>query len=85
MASIINGNWTPQGMRRTAATLMFKELKINPTIINECHNHDTRSQVDKRYLHYDFAEEKKEVCLKLGQWLSILLTASNVTHIKLRA
>lgn len=85
LADGVNGNWTPHDMRRTAATIMFKELKINPTIINECQNHDTRSQVDKHYLQYDYAEEKKEAWLKLGQWLQILLTESNISHMKVAA
>jgi integrase len=77
-----NGNWTPHDMRRTAATIMLRSLKINRDYINECQNHDMRSQVDKHYLHYDYADEKKDAWIKLGNYLDILINQENVTHLK---
>ena len=72
--SLVLGNqeWTPHDLRRTGATMM-QRLKIPRDIINLCQNHVVGSKVDRHYLLHDYAEEKKEAWLKLGNNLSQII------------
>ena len=65
--------WTPHDLRRTGATMM-QSIKIPRDIINLCQNHVIGSKVDRHYLHYDYASEKKDAWHKLGDLLQKILT-----------
>jgi integrase len=73
-----NGEWTPHDLRRTASTMM-QSLRISPDVIDRCQNHALPgSKVRRHYLHYDYAEEKREAWRLLGDRLDAILTGSNV-------
>lgn len=68
-----NGEWTPHDLRRTGATYM-QALKIPLDIIDRCQNHVLGgSRVRRHYLHYDYADEKREAWEKLGRRLEEIL------------
>lgn len=64
--------WTPHDLRRTGATMM-QSLKVSRDVINLCQNHVIGSKVDRHYLHYDYAEEKKNAWLALGNKIEEIL------------
>lgn len=67
------GEWTPHDLRRTAATMM-QRLGILPDVIDRCQNHVMPgSKVRRHYMHYDFADEKREAWRLLGQELDEIL------------
>ena len=73
-----NGEWTPHDLRRTASTMM-QSLRVSPDVIDRCQNHALPgSKVRRHYLHYDYAEEKREAWRLLGERLDAILTGSNV-------
>jgi integrase len=77
--------WTPHDLRRTGATMM-QELKITLDVIDRCQNHVLAgSKVRRHYLHYEYAEEKQEAWIKLGDRLKAILNADNVVSIKKQA
>jgi integrase len=65
-------DWTPHDLRRTGATMMQK-LKIPRDVINLCQNHVIGSKVDRVYLLDDYADEKRDAWLKLGDRLETIL------------
>ena len=67
--------------RRTGATMM-QELKITRDVINLCQNHVVGSKVDRSYLHYEYADEKREAWITLGNRIEAMLGANNVVQIK---
>lgn len=68
-----NGEWTPHDLRRTGATMM-QALKVSLDVIDRCQNHVLRgNRIRRHYLHYDYAEEKKEAWDKLGKRLEEIL------------
>ncbi len=70
-----NGDWTPHDLRRTGATLM-QGLGVALDIIDRCQNHVIRgSKVRRHYLHYDYADEKKEAWRILGERLDQIFPA----------
>lgn len=69
--------WTPHDLRRTGATMM-QELKISRDVVNLCQNHVIGSKVDRHYLHYDYADEKKEAWSKLGLKIESALKAEPI-------
>ena len=73
--------WTPHDLRRTGATMM-QELKITRDVINLCQNHVVGSKVDRSYLHYEYADEKREAWITLGNRIEAMLGANNVVQIK---
>jgi integrase len=78
-----NGNWTPHDLRRTAATLMARDLKIPIHIVDECQNHETRNEINKHYIHGElYVSEKKDAWIKLGKYLDILINQEKVIHLK---
>jgi len=78
-----NGDWVPHDMRRTAATLM-QALRVVPDVIDRCQNHVMKgSRVRRHYLHYDYAEEKREAWRLLGERLDAIL-ADNVVVLPAR-
>lgn len=67
------GEWTPHDLRRTAATMM-QMLGIQPDVIDRCQNHVMPgSKVRRHYMHYDFADEKREAWQRLGEKLDSIL------------
>ena len=63
------GEWTPHDLRRTAATMM-QSLRVSPDVIDRCQNHAMLgSKVRRHYLHYDYADEKREAWRLLGERL----------------
>jgi integrase len=68
--------WTPHDLRRTGATLM-QQLKVPRDVINLCQNHVIGSKVDRVYLLDEYADEKREAWLKLGDRVEAILNASN--------
>jgi len=73
-----NGEWTPHDLRRTASTMM-QSLRVSPDVIDRCQNHALPgSKVRRHYLHYDYADEKREAWRLLGERLDAILTGSNV-------
>lgn len=68
-----NGEWTPHGLRRTAATMM-QALGVSLDVIDRCQNHVMPgSKVRRHYLHHDYADEKHEAWRKLGERLDAAL------------
>lgn len=60
------GEWTPQDLRRTGATMM-QGLGITIEIIDRCQNHVLGgSKVRRHYLHHNYAKEKTEAWRLLG-------------------
>jgi len=77
-----NGEWTPHDLRRTAATMM-QSLRISPDVIDRCQNHVLAgSAVRRHYLHYDYADEKREAWRLLGERLDAILTNNNVVPLQ---
>lgn len=73
-----SGEWTPHDLRRTASTMM-QSLRISPDVIDRCQNHALPgSKVRRHYLHYDYADEKREAWRLLGERLDSILTGNNV-------
>ena len=73
--------WTPHDLRRTGSTMM-QELKIPRDVINFCQNHVVGSKIDEHYLHYKYADDKKDAWIKLGDMLQAILKVDNVVSIK---
>ena len=73
--------WTPHDLRRTGATLMQK-LKISREVINLCQNHVIGSKVDRVYLLDDYADEKREAWIKLGDRLEAIIGTANIPTLK---
>jgi len=72
------GEWTPHDLRRTAATMM-QSLRVSPDVIDRCQNHAMLgSKVRRHYLHYDYADEKREAWRLLGERLDLILSGGNV-------
>lgn len=65
-------HWTLHDIRRTVATLMARELKIQPHVIETLQGRDAVSlgPSSKPYNHYDYFDECKDACLK---WEAFLL------------
>jgi integrase len=79
LAEGANGKWTPHDLRRTAATMM-QSLRITPEVIDACQNHVLAgSKVRRHYLHYDYADEKREAWQKLGDRLNEILGSAGTS------
>lgn len=77
-----NGEWTPHDLRRTGATTM-QSLGIPLDIIDRCQNHILAgSKVRRHYLHYDYANEKREAWSKLGERIEQILSNSNLVELR---
>lgn len=75
--AIGNREWTPHDLRRTGATMM-QELGIDMNIIDRCQNHVLAgSKVRRHYLKFEYAEQKKEAWVKLGEHLAMILGNHN--------
>lgn len=73
-----NGEWTPHDLRRTASTMM-QSLRVSPDVIDRCQNHALPgSKVRRHYLHYDYADEKRDAWRLLGERLDSILSGGNV-------
>jgi integrase len=76
------GEWTPHDLRRTAATMM-QSLRVSPDVIDRCQNHALLgSKVRRHYLHYDYADEKREAWRLLGERLDVILSGGNVVPLQ---
>jgi integrase len=73
--------WTPHDLRRTGATLMQK-LKISRDVINLCQNHVIGTIVDRVYLLDDYADEKRDAWINLGNRIEAILNSSNAVTLK---
>ena len=74
--------WTLHDLRRTGATLM-QELKVPLDVIDRCQNHVlSGSKVRRHYLKYDYAEEKKEAWVKLGNYIESLIMNNKNNQLK---
>ena len=68
-----NGEWTPHDLRRTGATMM-QALRVVPDVIDRCQNHIMAGgRIRKSYLHYDYADEKRQAWQVLGLKLEQIL------------
>jgi integrase len=66
--------WTPHDLRRTGATMMQKlNPKVDRDVINLCQNHVIGSKVERVYLLDDYADEKREAWVRLGNRLDEIL------------
>ena len=81
--SLVTGDeeWTPHDLRRTGATLMQK-LKVSREVVNLCQNHVIGSKVDRVYLLDDYADEKREAWITLGNRIEAILGTNNIMQIK---
>lgn len=71
----IKGEWTPHDLRRTGATMM-QELGVPLEIIDRCQNHLLGgSKVRRHYLHHDYAKEKTEAWILLGERVEVILSS----------
>ena len=76
------GEWTPHDLRRTMATMM-QSLRISPDVIDRCQNHVIPgSKVRRHYLHYDYADEKREAWRLLGDLIDDILATGKVVSIQ---
>lgn len=82
LADGLNGEWTPHDLRRTAATMM-QSMRVSPDVIDRCQNHALLgSKVRRHYLHYDYADEKREAWRLLGERLDAFLSGCNVVPLQ---
>lgn len=81
-----NGAWTPHDLRRTGATMM-QSLGVSLDMIDRCQNHVLGgNKVRRHYLHHDYADEKRDAWHRLGEKLSMTLSASgNVLQLQRKA
>lgn len=61
-----NGDWTPNDLRRTGATMM-QALGITPEVVDRCQNHVLKgSRVRRHYLTHPYNIEKRDAWHRLG-------------------
>ena len=66
LARGVNGDWTPNDLRRTGATMM-QALGITPEVVDRCQNHILKgSRVRRHYLTHPYNAEKREAWARLG-------------------
>ena len=62
---------------------MMQSLMVNPDVIDRCQNHALLgSKVRRHYLHYDYADEKREAWRLLGERLDVILSGGNVVPLQ---
>lgn len=62
---------------------MMQSLRISPDVIDRGQNHvPPGSKVRRHYMHYDYAEEKREVWRLLGDRIEAILTGNNVIQLQ---
>lgn len=68
--------WTPHDLRRTGTTMM-QGLNITLDVIDRCQNHVLAgSKVRRHYMHFEYADEKQDAWIKLGDRIEAILSAS---------
>lgn len=68
-----NGDWTPNDLRRTGATMM-QALGITPEVVDRCQNHVLKgSRVRRHYLTHPYNAEKRQAWDRLGTALTEIL------------
>jgi integrase len=63
------GQWSPQDLRRTAATLMG-ELGIDSDVIDRCQSHVEPNKIKRIYQRQKRRQEMEYAWLKLGEKLA---------------
>ena len=75
LASGANGDWTPNDLRRTGATMM-QALGIAPEVVDRCQNHVLKgSRVRRHYLTRPYNAEKRQAWERLGAAIDGILEA----------
>ncbi len=69
--ALAGGKWTPQDLRRTAATLMA-ELGVLPDVIERCLNHTEQTKVKRIYQRAQYEAPMREAWHLLGERLELL-------------
>lgn len=65
--------WTPHDLRRTGSTIMQK-MKVPLDVIDRCQNHVLAgNKIRRHYMMYEYADEKKEAWIILGNYLNSIL------------
>jgi len=71
-----NGDWTPNDLRRTGATMM-QALGITPEVVDRCQNHVLKgSRVRRHYLTHPYNLEKREAWHRLGAEIEDILATT---------
>lgn len=80
-----NGDWTPNDLRRTGATMM-QALGITPEVVDRCQNHVLKgSRVRRHYLTHPYNAEKRQAWERLGASIAGILGAeTKVDHTRNR-
>jgi integrase len=77
LAQGVNGDWTPNDMRRTGATMM-QALGITPEVVDRCQNHVLKgSRVRRHYLTHPYNVEKRAAWAQLGAAIEAILEATS--------
>jgi integrase len=77
------GEWTPHDLRRTGATMM-QSAGVPLEIIDRCQNHILPgSKTRRHYLHYDYANEKRNAWRLLGDRLEQLTWHAGINVVSL--
>jgi hypothetical protein len=70
-----NGDWTPNDLRRTGATMM-QVLGIMPGVVDRCQNHVLKgSRVRRHYLTHSYNAENRHAWARLGAAIEDILEA----------
>ncbi|WP_332861424.1 hypothetical protein [Janthinobacterium svalbardensis] len=73
LAADANGEWTPNDLRHTGATMM-QALGISLELIDRCQNHVLPgSKVRRHYMLHSYADEKRAAWAALGKKLKALI------------
>lgn len=75
-----NGDWTPNDLRRTGATMM-QALGVTPEVVDRCQNHVLKgSRVRRHYLTHPYNAEKRQAWERLGAAITAILEAHPAGH-----
>lgn len=66
---VSGGQWSPQDLRRSTATLM-KELGIAPEVIDRCQNRVQPNKIKRTHRHQELRVEMKHAWLTVGEKLA---------------
>jgi integrase len=79
-----NGDWTPNDLRRTGATMM-QALGITPEVVDRCQNHVLKgSRVRRHYLTHPYNAEKRQAWEQLGAAITSILEAGSTEPARVR-
>lgn len=79
--------WTLHDLRRTAASLMRKELRLSTEIIGRVLGHAEKGFTERHYLKLDLIEEKHDALEAWGTFLTHLVSVrtTNIVDLKIKA